>query len=113
MARPKLAVRSVEKNISIPEDLVAAVELELFSEVEGKVPFGAWKGFITRVIRQYVDGIGRKEGLAKRLVEIAASTEGDPETRHMMMDKALAEELAALGYHRAVSIFHNTPKMYA
>ena len=41
----------VEKNISLPEDLVARVDLELFSELEGKVPFGAWQRYVEGLIR--------------------------------------------------------------
>ena len=64
MARPRKAIRPVEKNISLPEDLVARVDLELFSELEGKVPFGAWQRYLERLIR---------EDLAKR----ANAQEGD------------------------------------
>lgn len=52
MARPRKAIRSVEKNISLPEDLVAKVDLELWSELEGKVPFGAWQRYVERLIRE-------------------------------------------------------------
>lgn len=52
MARPRKAIRPVEKNISLPEDIVARVDLELFSEVDGKVPFGAWQRYILRLIRE-------------------------------------------------------------
>lgn len=52
MARPRKAIRPVEKNISLPEDLVARVDLELFSELEGKVPFGAWQRYLERLIRE-------------------------------------------------------------
>lgn len=51
MAKPPRIIRPVEKNISLPEDLVARVNLELFSEVEGKVPFGAWKKYVEQLIR--------------------------------------------------------------
>lgn len=52
MARPRKAIRPVEKRISIDEDLVARVELELWSDLEGKVPFGSWSQYINRLIRQ-------------------------------------------------------------
>lgn len=52
MARPRKAIRSVEKNVSLPEDLVAKVDLELWSELEGKVPFGAWQRYVERLIRE-------------------------------------------------------------
>lgn len=53
MARPKKLIRTVYKNIAIPEDLVAKIELELFSEVEGKIPFGAQQEFFTRLLMNY------------------------------------------------------------
>lgn len=52
MARPKRTDRPIEKNISLPESLVAQVDLELYSELEGKVPFGAWKSYVERLIRE-------------------------------------------------------------
>ena len=52
MARPRKAIPSVEKNISLPQDLVAQVDLELYSDLEGKVPFGAWQKYLERLIRQ-------------------------------------------------------------
>lgn len=52
MARPKKTDRPVEKNISLAQSLVAAVELEMWSDLEGKVPFGAWQRYITRLITE-------------------------------------------------------------
>jgi len=52
MPRPRKAVRPIEKNLSLPQDLVAAVDLELWSEVEGKVPFGAWAKYVEELIRK-------------------------------------------------------------
>lgn len=111
MARPKLAVPSVEKNISLPEDLAAMVDLELFSELEGKVPFGAWKGFITRVIRQHFERQGRADALHERMVR--AFEGNDHEHNHAEADKLLCEELTLLGYHQAVSVFVHADKWYA
>ena len=50
MARPRKTDRPIEKNISLPQSVVVRVELELFSELEGKVPFGAWQRYIVRLI---------------------------------------------------------------
>lgn len=52
MPRPRRTDRPVEKNISLPETLVLKVDLMLFSDLEGKVPFGAWKAYIETLIRQ-------------------------------------------------------------
>lgn len=53
MPRPKRTVRTIYKNIALPEDLVAKLELELFSEVEGRIPFGSQQEFFTKLLRQY------------------------------------------------------------
>ena len=58
MARPKKAIRPIEKTICLPEDLVAAVDLKLFSELEGKVPYGAWQRYVVGLIR---DDLAKKE----------------------------------------------------
>lgn len=60
MPRPRKAVPSVEKNLSLPRDLVVAVDLELFSELEGKVPFGAWGKYVERLIREDLTKRGRQ-----------------------------------------------------
>lgn len=60
MPRPRKAVPSVEKNLSLPRDLVVAVDLELFSELEGKVPFGAWGRYVERLIREDLAKRGRQ-----------------------------------------------------
>ena len=52
MPRPRKTDRPVEKNISLPQSIVAQVELELWSDLEGKVPFGAWQRYITGLIAQ-------------------------------------------------------------
>jgi hypothetical protein len=58
MARPKKTVRTIFKNIGIPEDLAKQVEAELYSEIEGKVPFGAQQAFYSKLLREYFDGKG-------------------------------------------------------
>lgn len=40
------------KKISIDKELVAKVDSLLYSELEGKVPYGAWQAYITRLIRE-------------------------------------------------------------
>lgn len=56
MARPKKTDRPIEKNISLPQSVVVRVELELFSELEGKVPFGAWQRYILRLVEADLAG---------------------------------------------------------
>lgn len=51
MSRPRKAIRPVQKCVSLPETLIAQVDLELFSEVEGRVPFGAWQEYLMELIK--------------------------------------------------------------
>lgn len=53
MPRPLKTDRPIEKNISLPTSLVARVDLELFSDLEGKVPFGAWQKFLVGLIEAH------------------------------------------------------------
>lgn len=53
MPRPKKTTRTIFKNIGLAEDLVARLELELFSEVEGRIPFGAQQAFFERLLRKH------------------------------------------------------------
>jgi hypothetical protein len=53
MSRPKGVTRRLSKNISLPEDLVARMELELFSEVEERIPVGAQSALIERLLRDH------------------------------------------------------------
>ena len=50
MGRPKKTDRPVEKNISLPQSIVVRVELELFSLLEGRVPFGSWQKYIVGLV---------------------------------------------------------------
>lgn len=50
MARPKLTIRPVEKTISLPGDVVGAVDKILYSDLEGKIPHGAWSRYILSII---------------------------------------------------------------
>ena len=54
MARPKKVIRSIEKSISLPEDIVASVELELYSDLEGRVPFGKWSELVTGLLGDWL-----------------------------------------------------------
>ncbi len=50
MPRPRKAIRPVEKSISLPEDLCTRVDLILWSDLEEKVPHGAWASYIQGLI---------------------------------------------------------------
>lgn len=50
MARPKLTIRPKEKTLSIPETLTKVVDELLYSELEQKVPHGAWSQYVSQLI---------------------------------------------------------------
>ena len=53
MPRPLKADRPVEKTISLPTSIAARIDLELYSELEGKVPHGAWQRFLVALISEH------------------------------------------------------------
>lgn len=61
MSRPRQVIRTIKKHIALPEDLVGRLELELFSEVEGKIPMGAHQKFFTNLLRGYFETLDRTQ----------------------------------------------------
>lgn len=49
--KPKNIDRPKEKTLSLPGSLVDQVDLMFYSEVEKRVPHGAWSKYIARLIR--------------------------------------------------------------
>lgn len=52
MPRPKRIDRPVEKSISLPESLCARVDLAFWSELEWRVPHGAWGKYVQGLIEK-------------------------------------------------------------
>jgi hypothetical protein len=50
MPKPRKAVRPIEKTINLPETLVVQVDLILWSELEQRVPHGAWARYVQNLI---------------------------------------------------------------
>lgn len=55
MPRPKKTDRPIEKSVNLPESIVAQVEIHLFSELEGKVPFGAWSELMKGLLKEWLE----------------------------------------------------------
>lgn len=53
MPRPRKTIRPVELHIKLPEDLVARLRLELFSEAEGRIPQGAYQALFEQLLRNH------------------------------------------------------------
>ena len=60
MPRPKKTVPNIQKNIGLPKDLLDRLDIILFSEVEGRVPFGAYSEFFTNLLREYFENANRR-----------------------------------------------------
>lgn len=54
MPRPKNVVGVETKHLALPRDLVVGVELELYSEVLGKVPYAAWNKLLTELLTNWL-----------------------------------------------------------
>lgn len=111
MPRPKSTNPKITKHIPIDPDLCAKAELALFSDVEGRVPYGAWSALIEQLLRQHFEAVKRREGLAWQLACIAPFAESDTEAAHSEADKLLVAELEALGYD--LEAFKGMKKHYA
>lgn len=96
MARPKSINRPIEKKLSLDPDLVTKTELLLFSDLEGRVPYGAWSGLIEQLLREHFNRAERQRALSEALQ--VASISGDTESAHFTADDLLVSELETLGY---------------
>lgn len=84
MPRPPKKIRPVQMNLSLDEDVVARMQLELYSEVEQRIPHGAQSKFINTVLRKHFRS---EDARRKELARRAKLAEGVPEA----IDAALAE----------------------
>lgn len=55
MARHKNPIPPASKNLQLPSDIVAKIDLELWSDLEGRVPHGAWSRLVTQLLQQHLD----------------------------------------------------------
>lgn len=55
MPAPKNIIPSASLHLHIPEDLKARLDLELFSEVEGRVPKGAYQRLVVSLLRRHFE----------------------------------------------------------
>lgn len=55
MARPKRIIRTVRIEVRIPIDIAARLDMMLYSEVLGRVPFGARSEFVEGLINRALE----------------------------------------------------------
>lgn len=51
MPRPKHIDTHIKRPIQVPEELSTQVDMLLYSELEAKVPYGAWSKYVVGLIR--------------------------------------------------------------
>lgn len=66
MSRPKNTIRPASKNLQLPSDLVAKVDMALWSDLEGRVPHGAWAKLVTSLLNDYLNTVRMIENLEKK-----------------------------------------------
>lgn len=80
MPRVKSAIRTIDKHIWLPETLVAQVELRLMSELEQRVPYGAWQKLIERLLMRWLAELESAERTVRApqaTTQVAALLKGD------------------------------------
>jgi hypothetical protein len=50
-------IRPVSLHTTIPEDVWTKVSLHLYSEIEGRVPKGAYQNLIVQLLRDYLNNL--------------------------------------------------------
>ena len=60
MPKPRRVDRPVEKSISLPQTLCAQVDIMLYSELEGRVPFGAWSKLMESLLTEWLNKINNR-----------------------------------------------------
>lgn len=58
MPRPRLTDRPKQFNVQLPESLYGKVRVELYSELEGRVPHGALSELVQTLIRGWLTDRG-------------------------------------------------------
>lgn len=78
MARPANILRPVHLHTTIPEDLRARMDLHLYSEVEKRVPMGAYQQFICGLVKDFFDGQPKKISPLEIALGRLSSAMGNP-----------------------------------
>jgi hypothetical protein len=74
MTKPKKTDGTLSKHLMLPGTLVARTELELFSDLEGKVPMGAWQKLLIKLLEEHWDRVDRHRKKADKSVKLLVSS---------------------------------------
>lgn len=87
MPAPRNAIPTIPLTTGLPEDLMDRLNLHLFSEVEGRVPKGAYKDFFAQRVREF---FGTTE------LDLAPYTNGMPGTHRLRAEPEVVAQLEQL-----------------
>ena len=54
MPKPRRVDRPIEKSINLPVSLCTKIDLLLYSELEGRVPHGAWSKLVAQLLESHI-----------------------------------------------------------
>lgn len=54
MPKPRRVDRPIEKSINLPISLCTKIDLLLYSELEGRVPHGAWSKLVAQLLEAHI-----------------------------------------------------------
>ena len=57
MSRPKNPIAAEGRKIHLPLETWARIDVLLYSELEGKVPYGAYKDFFNAAVELYIQSL--------------------------------------------------------
>ena len=77
MPKPKLLDPGVSKNISIPQSVVEQVDALLYSQIESRVPHGAYSRLVTMLLRDWLGRLPALTEPAPATVETLLAQLGD------------------------------------
>lgn len=55
MPKPPNVIRPTQLTVALPADIRARLDLHLWSDLERRVPHGAYAKFLTQLLREYFD----------------------------------------------------------
>lgn len=108
MARPKNTIRPVMRNISIDQDVNDTMELELFSELLGRVPHGATSKLINKLLRAHFRTLAFAKRRAERAPTLATKALAEigitEDVSHEQLDMSNASGTGEVVFHAPLPV---------
>lgn len=113
MPKPKRVDRPVSKHLHFPESTASKVELLLYSELEERVPHGAWQKFITGLIEEHFEKRARHAQALGAVAMAQIEHAGDPEAYGAVCRRLSDSLLEREGYSKLVEKMYEAKRGWA